>query len=364
MTLCALVLAPVTVVAEGISFKTARGNIYSSGASIIITENASNDIVAAGGVVTIAGSAGNELLVAGGSIALSGKTGGDARVAGGRITIAGQIGGEAVLAGGNIALLPQAAIESDLIAAAGDIRIEGTVARGARIIAGSVLIDGTINQDAEIKARELIIGKNAVIKGNLRYEAPQEARIEQGAVITGQKIFTQKGLEPRRSDFLKLLWIGWLLKLLAVLAVALTLYFALRDKTMAVTGLALERFGKELLIGFLLFVAVPAAIFVLFMTVVGWLLALFAVFFYVAFIILASVLGALVFTRMISGYVFRKEASFSWPVILLGVLIYQVIGLIPFLGWIFKFVFFLSALGALSHAGYTRFRQKPVPAVQ
>lgn len=202
-----------------------------------------------------------------------------------------------------------------------------------------------------------------MIKGNLRYEARQEARIEQGAVIAGQKIFTQRGLKPERSTFLMFLWIGWLIKLLAVIAVALALYFALHDGTVSVTGLALEGFGRELITGFIVFLAVPAAILVLFMTVIGWLLALFAVFLYVACMILASVLGALVFTRMVSGYVFKKEASFAWPVILLGVLVYQVIALVPFFGWIFKFVFFLAALGALSHAGYSHFRQKQASAV-
>ncbi len=357
-TIAALVFAPLIANAEGLFFKTERGNIYCAGGSIAISENASNDIVAAGGNIVITGSAGNEVLAAGGSILLSGKTGGDARVAGGSITIADEIGGEAVIAGGKIDLLPKALIKSDLIAASGDIRIEGTVAGGARITGGKVFINGTMNKDADIKARELIIGKNAVIKGNLRYEAPQEARIEQGAVITGEKIFMRKEFKAPQAMFAKVLWVLWLVKLIATMAAALVIYFVLPEKTIELTALALNRFGHELLSGFIVLLVIPAVILLLFITVIGSLLGLLGMFFYIAFVILSTVLGALVFTRLLSGYAFKKSPSFTWPIILLGVLIYEVLGLIPLLGWIFKCVFFLSALGALSHLIYLGLNEK------
>lgn len=353
LTLMALVLLPLTSNAEGVSFKTERGNIYSAGGSINITEDASNDIVAAGGNVVITGSAGNELLAAGGSVLLSGKIAGDARVAGGNITIADEIGGEAVVAGGKVNLLPKAVIKSDLFAASGDISIEGTIGGGARIIGGMVLINGTINKNVDIKAQQLVIGKNAIIKGTLRYEAPVEARIEQGAVITGEKIFKKKEFAPPREQVKKFLGLWWIVKLIAVMAAALAIYFMLRKKSEQLTALALDRFGRELLTGFLVFVAIPALILLLFITVLGWLLGLISLFFYIAFITLSTVLGAVVFSGLLGKYVFKREQYLTWPVILLGVLIYQVIGLIPLLGWIFKFAFLLAALGALSHSVYS-----------
>jgi cytoskeletal protein CcmA (bactofilin family) len=349
LILIVIIFAPLIAIAEDGSFKTVRGNIYSAGGSIAITEDASNDIVAAGGNVVINGDAGNGILAAGGSVLLSGKTGGDARVAGGSVTISGEIGGEAVAAGGRIHLLPDAGIKSDLIAAGGDVVIDGTIGGGAKIIGGTVLITGTIQNDVEIKAREVVIARNAVLKGRLRYEAPQEARLERGAVIAGEKVFIKREFGQPRQDFVRMLWIGWVVKVIAVLAAALAVFFALREKTVEVTGLAVNRFANETLIGFIVLVAVPAAVLVLFMTVIGWVLGLAGIFLYIAFVMVSGVFGALVFTRLMSGYLFKKEPSFTWPVILLGVLIHQVIGLVPFLGWVFKFVFFLAALGALSH---------------
>jgi cytoskeletal protein CcmA (bactofilin family) len=353
LVLIVLLFAPLIAAAEGVSFETERGNVYSAGGSLTISENAPNDIVAAGGDLSITGNAGNEVLAAGGSVVLSGKTAGDARAVGGNITLAGTIGGEAVLAGGKIHLLPKAMIASGLIAASGDITVDGTIGGSARLIAGTVTINGTIEKDVDIKAEQVIIGKTAKIGGDLRYESPREARIDQGAVIAGEKIFKKAEFERPRERVMKFLGAWWLAKLIAVMTAAIVIYFLLPERTAEVTALGVNRFGRELLIGFLVFVAIPALVLLLLITVLGSLLGLVTTFLYIAFLLLSSVFGALIFTRFISTSVFKKGEALSWPLILAGVVTYQVIGLIPFLGWLFKFVFFLAALGALSHRLYS-----------
>jgi cytoskeletal protein CcmA (bactofilin family) len=361
LTMLAVLLAPLIASGQEVGFKTERGNLYSAGATVSITENAPNDIIAAGGDVTISGTAGNELLAAGGSITLSGKTAGDARAAGGNITLAGTVGGEMVLAGGKIHLLPGAAVKGGLFAASGEIMLEGAVGGGARIIGGTVTINGTIGKDAEIKAERLVIGRNARIQGGLRYEAPEEAQIDQGAVIAGGKQFTRTEFRPRREEIRKIMGAFWIAKLFAVMTAGIVIFLLLPQRTAEVTALGVNRFGQELLIGFLVLVAVPALMLLLFMTLLGSLLGAVALFLYIAFLLLSSVFGALIFTRLISGSVFRKDPALTWPMILAGVLVYQVLGLIPFLGWIFKFLFFLTALGALCHAVYSVRDRRSLP---
>ncbi len=357
----AVVISPLAANADGISFNTARGNVYRSGGSVDVTESASNDIVAAGGNVIITGDAGNEILAAGGTVLLLGKTGGDARIAGGNVTIDNEIGGEAVIAGGRIKLLPRSTVKNDLLAAASDISVDGTLAGDARIIGSNVTINGVLNKDAYIRAQHLVIGKNALINGDLHYESPEEARIEPGAVIKGMKIFTRKEPEPRHPKLWRFFWVWWVVKLFAVEAAALAIYFALRKQTEESVGLALSRFGYGMIAGFIALVVIPAAILILFLTIVGWLLGAIGLFFYVAFLVLSSVLGAIVFSGLAGRYVIRKEPSLDWRVIVLGVFLYQIIGLTPLLGWVFKFVFFLSALGALSRLMYLRFNERTAP---
>ncbi len=358
LALTFLALSPLVANADGLSFKTARGNEYIFGSSVDATEDASNDIVAAGGNVIITGKTGNEVLAAGGTVLLLGKVEGDARVAGGNVTIDNEIGGEAVIAGGRIRLLPKSAVKSDLLAAAGDIRVDGTVEGDARIIGRQVTINGVVNKDAHIKAERIVIGKNALISGDLHYESAQEARIESGAVIKGMRIFTRKEAMTSHQKLWRFFWVWLIVKLFALEAAALTLYFLLKKKTEEFTELALKRYGYETIRGFIVLVVIPAAILVLFMTLVGWILGVIGLFFYFAFLFLSSILGAVVFSGLAGRYAIRKEPSLTWPMILLGVFLYQVIGLIPVLGLIFKCVFFLSALGTLSHVMYLRFNER------
>jgi hypothetical protein len=130
---------------------------------------------------------------------------------------------------------------------------------------------------------------------------------------------------------------------------AVVIYLLLPERTAEVTSLAADRFGRELLVGFIVFITVPVLVLLLFMTVLGWLLGLLLLFFFIAVLFLSSVFGALLFTRLIGTYLLKRREALSWPLILAGVLAYQVIGLLPLLGWLFKLVFILTALGALSH---------------
>lgn len=349
----ALVLVSSSAGAQGVSHTTSKGNAYYAGGDLNISESYTGDIFAAGGNVSITGGAADDVLAAGGTVRLSGKVGGDARIAGGNVSIEKEIGGEAMIAGGNVRLLPGADVKGDLIAAAGDIAVEGNIGGSVRISGGNVAINGAVDKGVEVKAGRLIIGKNAVISGDLRYESPQEAVIEHGAVIKGEKIFKPREYARPLKKLMVLLWVWWFVKLFAVATAALVINFAMRKRTEEFTAFALSRFGRETLTGFVLLLMIPVAILILFATVLGALLGLIGVFAYIALITPAIVFGALVFSRLVGRYVFKKEQFLTWPVILLGVFLYEILGLIPVLGWLMKFVFFLSALGTCSHFIYT-----------
>jgi hypothetical protein len=347
-----VLLSPVSVLADGVSFKTEKGNIYSAGGDVTISERVPGDVTAAGGNVVIAGDTGGDVLAVGGTVHLTGRVGDDARIAGGDLTVDTDIGGEATLAGGEIKLLPGTTIKDDLFAAGGNLTIGGDVGGTAKLYGGSVTLNGTIGKNVEIRTGRLIIGKNAVIKGNLFYASPEKARIAQGAVIKGQTIYEHKAYEFPKKKLLGFLWLWWVIKLVATETAALLLYFLLKKKVERFTALAVSGLGREFLTGFIVLILAGAAIGVLFISVAGYILGLVGTFFYVASILLSSVLGAIVFSGLAGRYVFKKEEYVTWPVILLGVLTYQIIGTVPFLGWLMKFVFLLSAFGALSHLVY------------
>jgi len=89
-------------------------------------------------------------------------------------------------------------IERDLYTFCGQADIGGTVKGNATIHGGIVRIFGVIEGNLEIEAEEITISSPAVIKGNLIYHSPKEARIDTagGVVILG----TTEWAPPETDD--------------------------------------------------------------------------------------------------------------------------------------------------------------------
>ena len=56
-------------------------------------------------------------------------------------------------------------------------------------------------------------------------------------------------------------------------------------------------------------------------------------------------------------YIFKKEEyELNWWIIVLGVFVFGLIMLIPFIGWLFKFIVFLATFGSLSAYIVSKFK--------
>lgn len=300
-----------------------------------------------------------DLAAAGGDIEIYGAVGDDIRAAGGKLAVSGQAGGEAVLAGGEVTLTPGASVTRDLVAAGKTVNVQGKVGGGARIYAGKVFINGTVNEGVLVRAGELVIGKEAVIGGNLVYESREEARIAEGAAIKGNIIYRAPGrAAPGRWAWLLALW--WLVKTLAVLASALVFYAVFRDRLAAFSDGVFGGFWLKVLAGFLVLVAMPVAAVLLFMTVIGWYLAVITLFAWLALLFVSGVLGAVLFSALFAKAVLKKGYALGWGIIIGGVLIFSVLGAVPFAGWLFRLIFALAGLGGLWGMVYRILRGREV----
>lgn len=338
-------------------------NIYVASNSINILGTVNGDVSVAGGTVMVLGDMLNDLNVAGGTLILEGDIGDDARLIGGTLAIGGKIGGELLAAGGQITLTPSLEINGDIELAGGDILIDGDVGGNLVVYGETVRIDGEINGDVSVKvSQKLTIGNKAEIFGNLNYSAPEELTIEDGAKITGEIVFKEivisKNKAISKKGFIGLFGIGWLLGLLTSLVGALVAYFVLGKKIKEAVNYTLDNFGKETLRGFVILVVLPIAIIISLITVVGILLGFAGIMLYILMAIFASIfapiiLGTIIFRKLLK----KPDFGVDWKSITIGVLAMKIIGIIPFIGWIFCFVFFLTSFGMLFNYLYKHFKK-------
>ncbi len=339
--------------------KAIQDNAYIAGGSVTVSGPINGDLLTAGGTLFISSKIARDIMAAGGTINISGASAEDVRVAGGTLVIGGNFRGELVAVGGQVTVTPDAEITKDSYMGGGTLVFNGNEAGNLTMSGGEIDVNGNIAKNLTIKSTgQLTIGSGAIIKGNLEYSAPLEATIEPGARISGATLF-HKVEGPAANNnlgagfLLGLLSLWLLIKLLLTLTITYLVWYIWKKDSVSVVGEARSRFGKSLLRGFLFLVAMPVAIIMVLMTVLGTLVGVLGIMIYVAVLILA-VPAAVLLTASI---ILKKWVDLRWYDILLGAVVISVVRIIPLIGGIAFFIVYLAALGALLNVLKPKFRR-------
>ena len=304
------------------------GDLISGGGTVVISGNVSGDVFAGGGNVNIISNIGDDVRAGGGTVIISGKVEGDLIVGGGQINIGGSgIGGDAILGGGSI-------------------RIDAPIAGDVKIGGGTVYINSSIGGNVKIEADEVKLGSSAVISGNLTYKAKTELIKEEGAVIKGEVKF-----EPRvasKGAFLAIFSAFLLWKFFALLACALLIGMIFRRYSAEIVALAAERPLYEVGRGIVVMIVMPIASILLLVTLVGIPFGVVGLIGFIAIMLFAWIIAPIILGSVVYKYFSKKALEVSWKTILLGVFLYTILGLIPFVGCLAQFLLVLGALGVIT----------------
>jgi len=338
--------------------QTVSTNIYAAGNNVTILGSAKEDLIAAGGTIIMAGTVSKDMGLAGGTIDISGEVGEDVRVVGGTITLNGKTGGELVALGGQITVAPGADVKKDSYLIGGNIVVDGHLGQYLVVKGGTVVINGAIDGSVKVTAsKSLTIGSNAQIKGTLDYSAPQKAEIGDGAKIGGATIYKQYVVSKNVTGARGFFAFWFLAKFLMLLLAAVVVSLLLKKQMQTAVRYGLPNFGKELLRGFIILVVLPVAIIISFVTVLGGILGMAALLLYIALAVFGMILSSIISGALVSKYIF-KQASYEgdWKSAIIGVVVLSAVSLIPFVGWLIYFAFFLVAFGVLFNFLYKHFR--------
>ena len=343
--------------------ETIDGNFYSAGGTMSITGDVIGDAMVAGGNVFVSGSVADDLSVAGGTLNILGSVGEDLRVVGGNVLVGGSVGGELVAAGGQVQLVPGAVVEKDALFAGGYVVLDGTLRSDVRVWADEVVINGMIDGDVQIKAKtKVTIGDNAVINGTLRYYAPQEAEVTDGARLGAVEY---KMWNPGRvhtpevsvGGLLALFSAWWVAKVLMMIVVGLLLLWLFKSMMEQVVHEGMRMFGKEFLRGFIVAVVAPVAIVLLCITVIGILLGGIGIALYMLLMMLACVTGTILFgSWLVKSFTKEEKYEADWRGVVVGAVVLGLVKLIPVVGWIVGCIFMLAGLGVFSRIALQRMR--------
>ncbi|HTI88750.1 MAG TPA: polymer-forming cytoskeletal protein [Alphaproteobacteria bacterium] len=312
-----------------------------------------------------------QLVSGAGTIRIANLVGGGAMLAAGRIDVAGTIQGDVLAAAGAFVLAPQAQIGGDLRLAAGDATISGAVGGDVVAATGSVVIDGHVGGDVRAMSGKVVVLPGAVIGGTISSRGPGSLEVSPDAQVFGgtapEPMPPKREMRPTHTamstvllfTFFHLATVGLFTLGIGLLFLALFPSFA----EAAATTLRANT-GATLLAGFIVAIAVPFAVAVLFVTILGFPFAILALIAYVLLLALGYGMGALTFAAAIwrrlrvGGNALALPSGF-WAralCLFLGLLLIGFLRQVPLVGAMVMLATVLLGLGALSMETWRRWR--------
>lgn len=329
-------------------------DLYAAGSSITTAGEVRGDVIAVAGKVLVNGIVDGDVFAIGGNVDVLNAVGDDVRVAGGQVVIGGVIASDLLAAGGQVQVLSDSTVSGDTVIAGGRIVIDGDIAGDVRVYGDDVRINGLIGGNIEVFAdNSFSFGDNATVGGSLSYRSPTELVLREGMVL-GEVVFEQHSVRFDRSLINAVMGAAFTLKLLMLLVAGLLLVVFFSPFTHELNMYAVPHFGKSLIIGFVVLIVAPVLSFLLLISILGAVVAGVLSLLYVFLLVVAKVYAGILAGALISKWA-RKEVITDWRFAALGIAIIQVVSLVPIIGWAVSSIVMLAAFGALSYFGYQRF---------
>ncbi|MFA4930440.1 MAG: polymer-forming cytoskeletal protein [Patescibacteria group bacterium] len=311
------------------------------------------DTYLAGSMIDISGNFSDDLNVAGSQVTLAGQAADNLRAAGADVTVAMQIGGNAMLAGAQVTIDKNTVIDGDLYVAGANVVLNGHVLGDVYVTGARVVLDGQFDGNVKIDAEEVSLGEQAKIAGNFDYTSTEELDNTVTGQVGGAIHFAK--YQPSDDQVIVDSWgamslfsrvSSFIVGLIMLLVVGLVLVLIAPKFSDQTNNYFIKRMGWSLLLGIVVIIVwFTVSVFLLF-TLIGIPLAIISLALFGVVMYLAKVLAGFSIGSVLIG---RQKTS--WIVMLsalaLGLLVYEIIAIIPFIGWIFNMVFVATAVGAM-----------------
>jgi hypothetical protein len=246
--------------------------------------------------------------------------------------------------------------------AGGLVNIDSKINGDLKAAAGQILINSEITGNVMVQADEkLVIGENANIHGVVIYKGRKEADVAEGAQLANavqfEKITDKAWKSADNKTVFRTIFgfmtIAFLVKLIILIVTALILLALLPKCTNTVVGMTLKNYWRNTLYGLIVFIMAPVIMILLLVTIIGSMAGAAVGLVYGLLILLSKVIASIIVgVWVMKLFNKKKDVKLDWKPVIIGAVVFDLLILIPILGWIAAGLVFLSAFGALSTHAY------------
>lgn len=325
---------------------------YNRVASVVrIDGDINGNVFVAGNEILIAGNINGDVYAAGQNVSIKGKVTGTVHAAAGRIDISGEVGNMLIAAGNTVTVEKEAKIGRGAMLAGSLVNIWRPVG-GAVYSAGSeVNINSDIKGDTSLAAGNIVIGRDAHIQGNLKYNDSAKAMIANDSNVAGSitKFHTGKSQQKALADLSGKVLYG----IISRFIIGLVLILIMPASVVATAEYMQARPGKTVLVGLAFLILTPIAIIGLLITVFGLSLAIVLGLAYIQAMFISGVFVSLWLGRKIVSVKNQTPRSNIWA-LLIGLIAVEIVIALPVIGGLAGFAVLLFGLGSIVARSYDR----------
>ena len=242
-------------------------DVYVIATSGIVEGVIDGDLVMLTGNLVVEGSVTGDVLVLGGGrveIAPGGRVDGSVRAAAREVVVSGTVAHDVLATAAVIGV--DGNVGRDVIGFGATFDVDGDVGRDVRGRALFVTVAGTVGGDLDVAVERLRVAPTAEIGRNVLYRSTREASIDPAARIGGQVVAL-----PAQSNFIfgVFLVLANVVGFLGFVVAGILTFWAFRRSGPHAVAASFARPGRTLVAGLVVFVAVPAVVALLVLTLVG-----------------------------------------------------------------------------------------------
>ena len=293
--------------------------IFVAAGNIKIAGTVNGDVFCAAQNVDITGTINGDVLCLARHLNIAGIVNGSARLIGQYVNITGSVKNSVSSAGLKMTVSRTGSIGQDLQSAGSDLVIGAVVKRDL----ATITINGVIGRNVNVNVNSLNISPIARIKGNLRYQSANKAKIAQG-VVSG--ITTRLTARQYRHSRLALIFIlTYIYGFIGFLIIALLTTVLFPKLLLTAVRQASQQPIKTAIIGLVSVVIIPILLIILMITIIGLPLAVLLWMIYVLMLMLSGPF----FVYLIGSKLMPEQKA--WVQTLLGSLVLLVAFVVPLL---------------------------------
>lgn len=335
------------------------GDRYIAGRSVVADEPTERDLFIAGERARVEAPVAGSVHIAGRRLAVEAAVGGNLYGAGYELRIEAPVEGSVTATGMEVTVA--APVTGNLRASGWEVRLDGPVAGSALLSGADVTLAGAVAGDVVIAAEDLYFGDEAEVAGQLTIYADDPDTVEvpdSVAPAARVEILETEHYEaphggdwpPARERSFGARLGGFVLWVLVLAGLAVGLAALMPDRMRALRERAVEHPGRSLVSGFLGLSTLVGAGLVASLTLIGLVLLPAAIVLGVIAMVLGYVLGVYVLGGTLWNALGREAPATLGQKALMalaGALAAAIVGLIPFVGWLFGLALGMIGFGAM-----------------